>query len=187
MAGGVTVDEYELIAQASQALEYGLHDAARKILRIIESGVWRDFVTPNGRRVTHERFADFVTATGLDGLNSDIRTVENVCRDNKRARDAVDQALQRPVGHPAIVDNGNDRPTGNTEAAALRRLRKDRPDLHAQVLNGELSAHAAAVEAGFRRRTISVPVDRPERIAAALRRHLSPEDLYEVLMLLGKP
>ena len=42
-------------------------------------------------------------------------------------------------------DNGNlAQPSGTSRAAALRRLRKDRPDLHGRVLAGELSAHAVA-------------------------------------------
>ena len=40
----------------------------------------------------------------------------------------------------------------------LRRLRDQRPDLHEQVLAGELSAHAAMVTAGFRKR--ATPIDR---------------------------
>lgn len=51
------------------------------------------------------------------------------------------------------------------------KLRKDRPDLHAQVLAGELSPHAAMVEAGFRKRTITVPLE--PGAAATLRRHCS--------------
>jgi hypothetical protein len=43
-------------------------------------------------------------------------------------------------------------PTGNSAAAAMRRLRKDRPDIHARVLAGEMSANAGMVEAGFRQR-----------------------------------
>ncbi len=43
-------------------------------------------------------------------------------------------------------------PSGHSCERALRRLRKDRPDLHARVLSDELSPHAAMVEAGFRRR-----------------------------------
>ena len=71
--------------------------------------------------------------------------------------DARDRANLRPAGRPKNVDNGkgaiNDlRPTGTSRAAALRRLRKDRPDLHTRVLGGELSAHAAMIEAGFRKK-----------------------------------
>ena len=54
--------------------------------------------------------------------------------------------------HPdpkVIVDNVNNniRPTGTSKDAALRRLRKDRADLHEKVIAGEISAHAA-IEAG---------------------------------------
>ena len=35
---------------------------------------------------------------------------------------------------------------------AHRRLRKDRPDIHARVLAGEISAHAGMIEAGFRKK-----------------------------------
>ena len=41
----------------------------------------------------------------------------------------------------------------SADAAALRRLRKDRPDIHARVLAGELSPHAGMIEAGFRKRS----------------------------------
>jgi hypothetical protein len=54
----------------------------------------------------------------------------------------IDQALQGKQGQRTdLVDNVNEveRPTGNSESAALRRLRKDRPDLHAQVLDDRLS------------------------------------------------
>jgi hypothetical protein len=70
--------------------------------------------------------------------------------------DAKDRAQQRPGGRPKTVDissgviNGS-RPTGTSKAYALRRLRKDRPDIHARVLAGEISAHAGMIEAGFRR------------------------------------
>jgi hypothetical protein len=47
--------------------------------------------------------------------------------------------------------HASERPSGNSRAAFLRRLRKDRPDIHARVLAGEISAHAGMIEAGFRR------------------------------------
>jgi hypothetical protein len=53
------------------------------------------------------------------------------------------------------VDNihgNNERPSGTSRQAAVRRLRKDRPDLLEKVKAGELSANAAAIEAGFRKR-----------------------------------
>jgi hypothetical protein len=66
-----------------------------------------------------------------------------------RERDAADRDRIK-------LDNNGigvklDYPTGNSIAAALRRLRGQRPELHARVLAGELTAHAAMVEAGFRK------------------------------------
>jgi hypothetical protein len=40
----------------------------------------------------------------------------------------------------------------NTKAHWLARLRRDRPDLAEKVIAGELSANAAAIEAGFRKK-----------------------------------
>jgi len=48
------------------------------------------------------------------------------------ALNALDQATQNPVGtHIGDVGNVNhsERPDGNSNAYALRKLRKDRPDL----------------------------------------------------------
>jgi hypothetical protein len=74
--------------------------------------------------------------------------------------DARDRANQRPAHkHVArdVYNNESDvhisgRPSGNSRAAFLRRLRKDRPDIHARVLAGELTPHAGMIEAGFRRK-----------------------------------
>jgi len=71
--------------------------------------------------------------------------------------DAADRAnLRRAHRTAESVDNGgkdintSGRPTGTSRAYALRRLREQRPDIHARVLAGEISPHAGMVEAGFR-------------------------------------
>ena len=104
------------------------------------------------------------------------------------AVDALDRATQgKPSVHiGAAVDNVNSsaaRPTGNSEAATVRRLRKDRPDLHAQYLANEISANAAAIQAGFKPKTFTVRADRAESIVGTLRRQLDPEVLAMVIKL----
>lgn len=78
-----------------------------------------------------------------------------------RALDALDRVMQGKPGRPGkeTLNNVKGFPAGNSESAALRRLRKERRDLHAQVLAGEKSAHAAMVEAGFRRKTVTVALE----------------------------
>jgi hypothetical protein len=76
--------------------------------------------------------------------------------------DARDRANLRPAGRPKAETvynteddvHSSERPSGNSRAAFLRRLRKDRPDIHARVLAGELSPHAGMIEAAFRKKPV---------------------------------
>lgn len=90
------------------------------------------------------------------------------------------------------VDNIHvERPSGTGRATALRRLRKEADsgnaeaaELRVKVLAGEMSPHAAMIEAGFRPKAISVPVGKPERVAAYLRKHMPREALKRLVELL---
>ncbi len=59
---------------------------------------------------------------------------------------------------------------GNQAAYLTSRLKRDCPDLHARVLAGELSPYAAAIEAGFRKPTMSVPAEPAALVRAAVRK-----------------
>ncbi len=53
----------------------------------------------------------------------------------------------------AVKDQGcNATLKRGTRAYTLARLKRDRPDLAQKVIDGELSAHAAAIKAGFRKK-----------------------------------
>jgi hypothetical protein len=155
---------------------------------ILESEAWRKFTAPAGPQ-HYDHFEEFVTTPPTKGLGTSTDLIRRLVGGDPKAVDLLDRALQRPDGgdhrsdeYKATVDNVNGvRPTGNSEAAALRRLRKDRPDLHARVIKGEMKAHAAMVEAGFRHQTITVPIDDMKALAAVLRRRLTPEQWTEFL------
>lgn len=102
--------------------------------------------------------------------------------------DALDRVTAGRQGERTDIHNNvmkvEDKRQGNDASYALRRLRKDRPDLHARVLARELSPHKAMVEAGFRRQTKSVPVDDVGRLAGRLRALLTPEELAQLVELL---
>jgi hypothetical protein len=65
------------------------------------------------------------------------------------------------------IDNVNSfSGAGNLRSYTVARLKRDRPDLAERVIAGELSANAAAVEAGFRKglcgiRSVATPPRRP--------------------------
>lgn len=142
--------------------KHGLDNVPKLLTRIIREGLWKSFYCiPMLTDVAHDSFEHYVTDNLPTGLGTTIQMLKNICRDDTEALNEIDKAVQRKAGdwdtHPnpdVIVDNINDtkRPTGTSKASALRRLRKDRADLHEKVIAGEISAHAAMVDAGFRKK-----------------------------------
>jgi hypothetical protein len=186
----MTIDEADAVISTFRGVvargEASWKNAPDFIRRIIREEMWQHrYVADLGKDVDFDRFEDFVTALVPEGLETSIDMLLRLCRDDKDALDLIDRAIQNPAG-PHIVQGESRAPTGNSEQTALRRLRKDRPDLHRRVLAGELSAHAAMVEAGFRRRTLNIP-DEPRAAAAALRRHFQGDRLAELATCLARP
>ena len=67
------------------------------------------------------------------------------------------------------------KPDGNSSSAALRRLRKDRPDLHAKVLGGELSPILDSI--GIPKSTAYWWIDRYKESVGLMRRAARPGPL----------
>jgi Mor family transcriptional regulator len=64
---------------------------------------------------------------------------------------------------------------GNDPTYILRRLKKERPELAIKVIDGELSAHAAAVEAGW------IKAAKPLAKILDLLPKLTPEEIGELI------
>jgi hypothetical protein len=79
--------------------------------------------------------------------------LQRICADDTGVLDLIDRVVQgkqgNPTGHNQHTSGNFDivqvstAPTGNDRQRALRKLRKDSPALHAEVLAGNLSPHAA--------------------------------------------
>ncbi len=155
-------------------------------------------------RLPSKTFVGFVEQPYPNGIGSTVDTVKTMMRLRHRhegmdpAVDARMAALRDEVKNllsPAEGEHGGDRKSEDYQVRntnlkkqddadyILRRLKRDEekyPGLAQRVLKGELSAHAAAVQAGFRPRTITVPLD-PEKMARAIRRRLSDDELDVLL------
>jgi hypothetical protein len=185
--GGYVATLQQLMADGG----FAIRELPEYIKTLLDKGIWRDrIVKQTGRRAQFENFQQFVESPLVDGLGASIEQIRSLCREDTESIDLIDRELQRPPGgdkrskEATSVNNVNvDRPQGNASATALRRLRKDRSDLHAKVIAGELSAHSAMIEAGFRPKTITVPVD-PQRAARAIQRHFTQDEVIEICALL---
>jgi len=192
----------EVVRDLGRALSRGQAglSSVRSLIRVVvRDGSWRAFSAPDtGELVTYEEgaFLRFVGASPPHGLGTDAATLERLCGGDMEALAALEAATQRPRGgdrRSADFKAGNNAPERATAGRggsgsrqqALRRLRVARPDLHARVVAGELSAHAAMVAAGYRARTVPVPLD-PERAARTLARALSPEALASLARYLAQ-
>lgn len=124
-----------------------------------------------------ERTHRFVTDFAPELIDETWSEVQRQRAERNQALDAADQANTPQTPGPkssVYIEDGcinRSRPSGTSAAAALRRLRKDRPDIHERVLAGELSPHAGMIEAGFRKKRPSkklTPFDRAVRAVDVL-------------------
>lgn len=153
----------ELVQVRSGICHRGFREDCRALVFFIEDAGANDWLG-YGTREAYIR----------DGLELDPEmvtwAVDGLRRlDGKNAIGFDEAVVLGRHGGKRVKDQGDIRTLterGTTQSYTIARLRRDRPDLAELVVQGELSANAAAIEAGFRRRTITVPLD-PERIVAA--------------------
>lgn len=163
----VTVYRGQLTHDLGNALHAGAHglDVIPRLLRLaLEQEAWKERVVIETGEVIQgfTTFEEYVRATPPAGLGADMGLIKRIIGNDATSRDLLDKALQRVDGRPTETFNNvqslQSAPQGNSADAGLRRLRKDRPDLHERVLAGELTTHAAMKIAGFRRETITLPI-----------------------------
>jgi len=85
----------------------------------------------------------------------------------------------RVKGQSDIVRVKLSKRAGNAADYTIARLRRDKPQLAARVERGELSANAAAIEAAFRRKPLTVPAT-VDGFVAALTKHVSAAQWLQI-------
>jgi hypothetical protein len=154
--------------------------------QVIKEGAWQQYALPHSTAVhSYQSFREFVE----DWLHISIDDLKAICtsRADYEALDLIDKETTITHGGDRSKDNNvmlaPDTTQGNSNTYALRKLRKDRPDLHTKVLAGKLSPHAAMIQAGFRQRQITVVLD-PIRVAGAINRHFNEQQKGQIIKLL---
>jgi hypothetical protein len=186
------IENDQIVQSLSEAVwsgEANLSTIPGLLKRVIKEGMWqRRMVLKTGEIVQFRRFAEFVASPPLEGLGTDIKTLQRLCADDKEALVLIDEAVQNRHGvnqHTEDLYNIQERaPSGTSQAATIRRLRKDRPDLLERVVAGDLSPNAAAREAGFRAHKVAVNMADPESAARTIRRFMDADAIQELIRLL---
>jgi hypothetical protein len=164
------------------------------VRRLLDEDAWREYTAPGvSGAVVHETFTSFLTSAAPRGLNGRRDQLVALCGRDEALKARVQRLLDadvpaaRPVGRPDSASNdGATNIKANSAEYVVARLKRDRPDLAARVVAGEITANAAAKQAGIRKPR--VVLTSPESIARALRKHLDADDIAHLIrLLLGEP
>ncbi len=158
----------QLVTGLMEAMHDGertLNDIPMLVKTIIREDMWREFYVDRTKQlVTRDSFIEFVTKKPMEGLGIDLDLLKRICRDDAEAIRLIGEVTtgehggnRRSEGFKSdnITLETNQR--GTSRQYALRRLHKDRTDLHAQVLAKKLSPNAAMIEAGYRVKSMTIP------------------------------
>lgn len=183
-------DNFERVQGLMSAFSRGdrsLSSVPGALESVISSGAWRHYITDGGTEVYHECFEDFVTAKPLAGLGSSMEQLRGLCIRSPNALRAIDSEVSAAgkqggqEGNQNAAKDKNERNNitsvsrGTSASHTLKRLKRDDPQLAQRVIDGELSAHAAAILAGFRKPSITLQANNAEHAASRIREVLGDE------------
>lgn len=135
--------------------------------KIISNKAWEKRVK-QGKVIELSSLRDLITKAPIEGWGEDPAKIEALIRDDVEALAMWREAMLGEAGRPATgeyVDNVNElstieRSAGNSRSYTVARLKQQAPELFEKVVSGELSANAAAIQAGFRK--VKTPLDNLE-------------------------
>lgn len=169
-------DTYVNSLARSLASGSALANVPSLIKKVIAEQMWRErFVTQTKQVIVFKSFREFVEADPPEGLKTSVSLLLRICTDyedmeavslistevggNKGAPVGNNNATKTNVSITNICFDGDKTTRGDTTAYKVRRLAKNRPDIHEKVLAGELSVDAGAIEAGFKSPKFQMPKD----------------------------
>ena len=172
-------DKYQNVVTMAQRVAH--HDARnlfstfpQAITTIIERRLWADRKDKDGQ--PFKAFQSFVEHRMWQGLELTMPRLIRYCEDDAEAVQLIRGEVPAAGDHGTNrwgcrVDNINSTKGGTQSAYTLSRLKRDRPDLAKEVIDGTKSPNAAAIEAGFRKRKVQVEPT-PEAVQRMLDKYL---------------
>jgi hypothetical protein len=120
-------------------------------------------------------------------LGADVKTLERICHDDEEAAVLLREVTTERKGgdrksetykQSTKIKNNNimvdPAVQGTSKAYQIERLKKEKPELYQKVKEKKLSANAAMIEAGFREKAITVPLN-VKKAAKVLKKHFGEQ------------
>lgn len=167
------IENEQVCKSAEQALRHGvgkLSAVPGLIAKIIETRAWECREVRPGVVVELGSLLELVTRKPPDGWGEDPAKVERLLSDHPKVlaqwREHTKQQGRRTDLEGDLCSNPTEvRKNDRGRAYTLERLEREAPELFERVCEGALSANAAAIEAGFRKKPSN-----EERCLAAFRK-----------------
>ena len=159
------------------AAQHGINKLVPALTSVISTEAWREFDHPMRGTQRYDRLADYCH----EFLELDPQAIRALLEGSRMpaAAEQIRRMLAEDV--PEAAPHGANQHTAgvgdtnscreNDSTYVLARLKRDRPDLAAQVVDGTLSANEAAIAAGIRKRYIRVRADDQQVAIAKLEEH----------------
>lgn len=158
---------------------------------VIKDRQWHEFHSFTGAKRKHGSFREFVTAPRYEGLGTTRDGLLAILRlEDEELAAAVEKAWREDVA-PALKNGSNQHGVSATQPtqakrdadSILARLKRDDPMTAQAVINGDLTANAAARMKGWRKPRILLTS--PDSVAKRIREHYTPEEVTELIEHLG--
>lgn len=157
----------------------------RALREVVENEYWREFLfEPTGNTKRFDTLAAFLRWASIE--ERELIAVLTA-HDEAELLARVRAELGGELAESGRWDregkgSGTTLTEGDRSATYLvARLRRDRPDLAEQVMAGNKTANAAAIEAGFRKRYIRVPAEDVEAAVRRLLKDFTADELIDAV------
>lgn len=151
--------------------------------KIIDTRAWeeRDY---RGQTIRLRSLYELITKQPVEGWGENPEKIESLLKDDPEVLVKWREAMLKKRGPKDDFCNNitkTNAVTGTSSSYTLSRLERESPELFEEVKKGDLSAHKAAIKAGFRRRYGSVPFDNVHSAVKTLLKHYPAADLIQAI------
>lgn len=165
---GQPVGSFRRLLEAPQPTGCGV--SADKVLKLLE--IEHRYEQTNTD--WHERMTALRNEVGRL-LNEELPVIPS--RGAPRGNENAAKIKQENKGYSITIDL----PRGDNPDYKLRRLKRDNPELAQKVIDGELSAYEAAIQAGISTRKVALNMDNPESAARTIYKYMSQENIDDLI------
>ena len=180
----------KLLAQSISEGKSGIEGTARMYKVVMKKGSWHAFKNEFQEEVRPADYKAFIESQYPEGVGISFDILEKLIKDDPEALSIHTHEKTAKHGGDHMSEeyksksyNINLATKGTSKEYGLRKLRKDREDLHERVIQGELSVNKAMIEAGYRKKKVRVNIDSGAVVKMILK-NFSKEDITDIIGML---